>query len=94
VQQWTCITFAVIKHRFQMPVDQYQFIVIDNLCEQLAQGCYLTAEQSGIEPATSESDVASSNRYIASPHHHRTCFIVIADFAVAFICFVMGFSSG
>ena len=38
------------------------------MCEQLAGGCYPTAEGLGVEPATAQSQVGRRNHYTSRPH--------------------------
>jgi len=58
------------SHRASTSFGQYQIILLGamaNVCEQLAQSCYMKMERPGVEP-TSWSQVQRSNHYTTMPH--------------------------
>jgi len=61
--------FAAAGHHCSLTGSNLYCLVTEaHVCEQLAQGCYLTAEQPGVEPTTSNVQVQC--------HNHQTTFWV------------------
>jgi len=66
------VTFpAVWHHRPVTGTNLYCLVTEAHECEQLAQGCYLTAERLGVEPRPFESRV-QRHKTITPPGHRHT----------------------
>jgi len=61
-----------LSHILLLPapcLGQYQIILPgDRVCEQFAQGCYLTVKWLGVKPATTRSQFWCPNHYTMKPH--------------------------
>ena len=64
------VTFPAVGHQCPVTgIKLYCMVTEARVCEQLAQGCYLTVKRPGVEPSTSESQVGRPNHYTSGPHH-------------------------
>jgi len=67
------VTFPVAGHRFPATGTKLYCLVTEaHVCEQLAQGCYLTVEWPGFELMTSQVASQRPNHYTTRPHWLHT----------------------